>query len=43
MIWLIKQVDSIIFGLTNNLLYIFDICWVSTAVVPVKNDIYHTS
>ena len=29
-IWLIKQTDAIIFGLTTNLLCIFDICWVST-------------
>ena len=39
MIWLIKQIDSIIFRLTTNLLCIFDICWVSTAVVLVKNDV----
>ena len=31
--------DSIIFGLTTNLLCIFDICWVFTAVVLVKNDV----
>ena len=37
MIWLIKQIDLIIFGLTINLLCIFDIYWVSTAVVLVKN------
>ena len=41
MIWLIKQIDSIIFGLSTNLLCIFDTCWVSTAVVLVKNDVYH--
>ena len=29
----------IIFGLTTNLLCIFDICWVPTAVVLVKNDV----
>ena len=28
----------IIFGLTNSLLCIFEICWVSTAIVLVKND-----
>ena len=28
----------IIFGLTTNLICIFDICWVSTAVALVKND-----
>ena len=33
MISLIKQTDSINFGLTTNLLCIIDICWVSTAVV----------
>ena len=42
MIWIIKQIDSIIFGLTTNLLCIFDIFSVSTAVVVVKNDVYHT-
>ena len=31
--------DWIIFGLTTSLLYIFDICWVSTGVVLVKNDV----
>ena len=31
--------DSIFFGLTRNLLCIFNICWVSTAVVIVKNDV----
>ena len=31
--------DWIIFGLTTNLLCIIDICWVSTAVVLVKNDV----
>ena len=31
--------DSIIFDLTTNLLCIFIICWVSTAVVPVKNNV----
>ena len=31
--------DSIIFGLATNLFCIFDIFWVSTAVVLVKNDI----
>ena len=31
--------DWIIFGLTTSLLCIFDICWVSTAVVLVKNDV----
>ena len=30
--------DSIVFGLATSLLCIFDICWVSTAVVLVKND-----
>ena len=39
MIWSIQQIDSIIFGLTTHLLCIFDICGVSTAVVPVKNDV----
>ena len=29
--------DSIIYGLTTNLLYTFDNCWVSTAVVLLKN------
>ena len=29
----------IIFGLTTNLLCIFDICWVPTAVVLAKNDV----
>ena len=42
MVWLIKQIDSRFFGLTNNQLSIFDICWVSTAIVLVKNDVYHT-
>ena len=36
-IWLIKQIDSIIFGLTSNLLCIFGICWVSAAFVFIKN------
>ena len=31
--------DSIVFGLATSLLCIFDICWVSTAVVLVKNDV----
>ena len=31
--------DSIIIGLATSLLCIFDICWVSTAVVLVKNDV----
>ena len=31
--------DPIIFGLTTNLLCIFDIWWVFTAVVLVKNDV----
>ena len=31
--------DWIIFGLTTSLLCIFDICWVSTGVVLVKNDV----
>ena len=31
--------DSIFFGLTRNLLCTFNICWVSTAVVIVKNDV----
>ena len=31
--------DWIIFGLTTNLLYVLGICWVSTAVVLVKNDV----
>ena len=31
--------DWIIFGLTTNLLCIFDISWVSTGVVLVKNDV----
>ena len=39
MIWLIKQIDLIILGLTANLLSIFHICWVSTAVLFVKNDV----
>ena len=39
MTWLIKQIDAIIFGFTTNLLCIFDICSVSTAVALVKNDI----
>ena len=39
MIWLIKQIDLIIFGLTTNLLRIFDICLVSTAVALAKNDV----
>ena len=30
--------DGITFGLTTNLLCIFDICWMSTTVVLVKND-----
>ena len=38
MIWLIKQIDSILFRLTTNLLCISDIFWVSTAVVLVDND-----
>ena len=42
MIWIIKQIGSIIFGLTTNLLSIFDIFCVSIAVVVVKNDVYHT-
>ena len=33
------DIDSKIFGLTTNLLCIFDNCWVSTAVVLVKNDV----
>ena len=36
MIWLIKQIDSTIFGLTINSLCIFDTCWMSTAVVLVN-------
>ena len=39
MIRLIKQIDSIIFDLTTNLLCIFEICLVSTAVALVRNDI----
>ena len=47
-IWWIKQIDcffhadsdSIIFGLTTNLLYSFDIFRVSTAVVLVKIDVF---
>ena len=35
--------DSIIFGLTINLLCIFDICWVSITVVLVKNDVFFLS
>ena len=31
--------DWIIFGLTTNLLFIFDICWVSAAVILGKNDV----
>ena len=31
--------NCIIFGLTTNLLCIFDICWVPTAVVIAKNDV----
>ena len=31
--------DLIIFGLSTNLLCVFYICWVSTAVVLFKNDI----
>ena len=31
--------DWIIFGLITSLLCIFDICWVSTVVVLVKNDV----
>ena len=31
--------DWIIFGLTTSLLCIFEICWVSTAVALVKNDV----
>ena len=31
--------DWMIFGLTANLLCIFDICWVSTGVAPVMNDV----
>ena len=37
MIWLIKQIDSIIFRLTTNPLCIFYICWVSIAVVLINN------
>ena len=42
--WLIEwflhcDSDWIIFVLTTSLLCIFDICWVSTAVVLVKNDV----
>ena len=46
-IWWIKRLiewflhtdsDWIIFYLTTNLLCIFDICWVSTAVLFVKNE-----
>ena len=31
--------DWIIFGLTTTLLCMFEICWVSTAVVLVKNNV----
>ena len=31
--------DWIIYGLTTSLISIFDIYWVSTAVVLVKNDV----
>ena len=39
MMWLIQQIDSMIFGLTTNLLCIFDIYWVSIVAVLVKNDV----
>ena len=36
---LVDWLNDFCTGLTTSLLWIFDICWVSTAVVLVKNDV----